>query len=294
MASGFTPERIAGLVEGAASVAGQVELAGILRSTVEFAKEITGAQFAALGVVGEHGGLIEFITVGLDDEEAHAIGAPPRGAGMLGVITTMGKTIRVDDLTDHPDASGFPAAHPHMGSFLGVPVKVGETIFGNLYLTDKPGGFTEEDEILIEFLAVTAGSAVSTLRLQDRLRRAALLEDRERIARDMHDSIIQDLFAVGLHLQAASARVTTDPDGVRQKIDASIDQLDDSIAALRRYIFDLRPPVWARPNLRESLADLVGQLSAPYTASVSLDVSCAPDLVPRHLADELVATVKEA
>jgi signal transduction histidine kinase len=294
VASGFTPERIAGLVEGAASVAGQVELAGILRSTVEFAKEITGAQFAALGVVGEHGGLIEFITVGLDDEEAHAIGAPPRGAGMLGVITTMGKTIRVDDLTAHPDASGFPAAHPHMGSFLGVPVKVGETIFGNLYLTDKPGGFTEEDEILIEFLAVTAGSAVSTLRLQDRLRRAALLEDRERIARDMHDSIIQDLFAVGLHLQAASSRVTTDPDGVRQKIDASIDQLDNSIAALRRYIFDLRPPVWARPNLRESLADLVGQLSAPYTASVSLEVSCAPDLVPRHLADELVATVKEA
>jgi signal transduction histidine kinase len=181
-----------------------------------------------------------------------------------------------------------------MGSFLGVPVKVGETIFGNLYLTDKPGGFTEDDEILIEFLAVTAGSAVSTLRLQDRLRRAALLEDRERIARDLHDSIIQDLFAVGLHLQAASARVAADPDGMREKIDASIDQLDTSIAALRRYIFDLRPPVWARPNLRESLADLVGQLSAPYTASVSLEVSCAPDLVPRHLADELVATVKEA
>ena len=206
----------------------------------------------------------------------------------------MGKTIRVDDLTAHPDAVGFPAGHPPMGSFLGVPVKVGDTVFGNLYLTDKPGGFTEEDEILIEFLAVTAGSAVSTLRLQDRLRRAALLEDRERIARDLHDSIIQDLFAVGLHLQAASARVTTDPEGMRQRIDTSIDQLDESISSLRRYIFDLRPPVWARPNLRESLADLVGQLSAPYRASVSLEVSCAPDLVPRHLADELVATVKEA
>jgi signal transduction histidine kinase len=294
VARGFTPERIAGLVEGAASVAGQVELAGILRSTVEFAKEITGARFAALGVVGEHGGLVEFITVGIDDDVAHAIGGPPRGAGVLGLITTVGKTIRVEDLNDHPDATGFPPGHPAMGSFLGVPVKVGETIFGNLYLTDKPGGFTEDDEILIEFLAVTAGSAVSTLRLQDRLRRAALLEDRERIARDLHDSIIQDLFAVGLHLQAASARVAADPDGMREKIDASIDQLDTSIAALRRYIFDLRPPVWARPNLRESLADLVGQLSAPYTASVSLEVSCAPDLVPRHLADELVATVKEA
>jgi len=292
--SGFTPERIAGLVEGAASVAGQVELAGILRSTVEFAKEITGARYAALGVIGEHGGLVDFITAGIDDETSDRIGRPPRGSGLLGEITGMGKPLRIEDATRHPAAVGFPTEHPSMESFLGVPVRVGDNVFGNLYLTDKEGGFTEEDEILIEFLAVTAGSAVSTLRLQDRLRRAALLEDRERIARDLHDSIIQDLFAVGLNLQAATAQVATDPDGVRDKIDASIDQLDESIGSLRRYIFDLRPPVWARPNLRDSLADLVGQLSAPYRASVSLEVSCSSDLVPRHIADELVATVKEA
>lgn len=294
MASGFTPDRIAGLVEGAASVAGQVELAGILRSTVEFAKEITGARYAALGVIGEHGGLVEFITTGLDEDQADSIGPPPRGAGLLGTIIRTGETIRIDHAPDHPDATGFPTGHPEMTSFLGVPIRVGENLFGNLYLTDKEGGFTEEDEILIEFLAVTAGSAVSTLRLQDRLRRAALLEDRERIARDLHDSIIQDLFAVGLNLQAAAAHVSDDPEGVRAKIDSSIDQLDESIAALRRYIFDLRPPVWARPDLRQALADLVGQLSAPYRASVSLEVSCPPDLVPRHIADELVATVKEA
>jgi signal transduction histidine kinase len=294
VASGFTPERIAGLVEGAASVAGQVELAGILRSTVEFAKEITDAKYGALGVIGEHGGLVEFITAGIDDETAREIGAPPRGAGVLGMITSVGKTVRVDDVSAHPVAAGFPDAHPPMESFLGVPIKVGDTVFGNLYLTDKEGGFTEEDEILIEFLAVTAGSAVSTLRLQDRLRRAALLEDRERIARDLHDSIIQDLFAVGLNLQAAAAQVAANPESVRAKIDASIDQLDESIAALRRYIFDLRPPVWARPDLRQALADLVGQLSAPYRASVSLEVSCPGDLVPRHIADELIATVKEA
>ena len=294
MASGFTPERIAGLVEGAASVAGQLDLAGILRSTVEFAREITGARYAALGVVGEHGGLSEFITDGMDEETAHRIGMPPRGAGVLGTITTVAKTIRIEDVATHPDAVGFPPNHPKMGSFLGVPIRVGDRIFGNLYLTDKAGGFTQEDEMLIEFLAVTAGAAVSTLRLQDRLRRAALLEDRERIARDLHDSIIQDLFAVGLNLQSATAQVVSDPDGVRSKIDASIDQLDGSIAALRRYIFDLRPPVWSRPDLRQALADLVGQLSAPHRSSVSLEVSCPPGLVPRHIADELIATVKEA
>lgn len=294
MASGFTPERIAGLVEGAASVAGQVELAGILRSTVEFGKEITGARFAALGVIGEHGGLVEFITVGIDDETARHIGSPPKGAGMLGLITSMGKTIRTSDVESHPDSTGYPEGHPEMGSFLGVPIRVGEQIFGNLYLTDKPDGFTEEDEILIEFLAVTAGSAVSTLRLQDRLRRAALLEDRERIARDLHDSIIQDLFAVGLAIQSCLAKVDGDPESVRKLLDHAIEQLDGTIGSLRRYIFDLRPPVWARPTLSKRLAEVVGSLTGPYDTRVDLDVSCPPDLVPDDVAEELLATIKEA
>ena len=116
MASGFTPERIAGLVEGAASVAGQVELAGILRSTVEFAKDLTGARYAALGVIGEHGGLVEFITAGIDDETADRIGMPPRGSGLLGEITGIGKTLRIDDASGRPSAVGFPSAHPSMAA----------------------------------------------------------------------------------------------------------------------------------------------------------------------------------
>ncbi len=292
MTSGFTPDRIAGLVEGAASVVGQVELAGVLRSTVEFARDITGARFAALGVFGDHGGLIDFIHSGIGEADAAGIGGPPKGVGVLGAITE--STIRIDDVSQHVDFSGFPGAHPEMKSFLGVPVKVGERIFGNLYLTDKEGGFTEEDEILVEFLAVTAGSAISTLRLQDRLRRAALLEDRERIARDLHDSIIQDLFAVGLGLQAAVRLIDRQPEAVRDRLDGAIDQLDETIGSLRRYIFDLRPPVWARPNLQRELAELVGHLAAPYPAKVSLEVSCPPDLMSREIADELIQTVKEA
>lgn len=292
MTSGFTPDRIAGLVEGAASVVGQVELAGVLRSTVEFAREITGARFAALGVLGDHGGLIEFVHSGMEAEEAAEIGGPPKGIGVLGVITE--STVRIDDIAAHPNFTGFPGAHPEMRSLLGVPVRVGDRIFGNLYLTDKKGGFTEEDEILVEFLAVTAGSAISTLRLQDRLRRAALLEDRERIARDLHDSIIQDLFAVGLGLQAAVRLIDKQPEAVRDRLDAAIDQLDETIGSLRRYIFDLRPPVWARPNLQRELAELVGQLAAPYPAKVSLEVTCPPDLIPPEIAAELVQTVKEA
>jgi len=290
----FTPERIAGLVEGAASVARQVDLSGLLHSTVEIAMDLTGAHYGALGVVGEHGGLIDFIHVGMDDDRVAAVGPPPRGAGVLGTLTTTGKTIRLDDIRAHADSVGFPEHHPEMQSFLGVPLRIGDRIFGNLYLTDKPGGFSEDDEILVEFLAITAGAAVSTLQMQERIRRAALLEDRERIARDLHDSIIQDLFAVGLSLQSAAGRVTSNPQEVAARLDQAVEQLDESIGSLRRFIFDLRPPMWARPSLQRELADLVGQLSAPYSARVSLDVNCPPDLVPADVADELVQIVKEA
>jgi signal transduction histidine kinase len=290
----LTPERIAGLVEGAASVAGQVELSGLLRSTVDIAIELTGARFGALGVLGEHGGLVDFIYTGLDPEDAGRIGHHPQGSGVLGTITSTGKTIRIDEIIGHADSVGFPDHHPEMRTFLGVPVRVGERVFGNLYLTDKDDGFTEEDEILVEFLAVTAGSAVSTLRLQDRLRRAALLEDRERIARDLHDSIIQDLFAVGLAIQSCLAKVEADPNTVRTLLDHAIEQLDETIGALRRYIFDLRPPVWARPSLSQQLAEMVGSLTGAYDARVNLDVSCPPDLVPDDITEELLATVKEA
>jgi len=290
----LTPERIAGLVEGAASVAGQVELSGLLRSTVEIAMELTGARYGALGVLGEQGSLVHFIPVGMDPRTVSAIPHPPRGRGVLGTITRAGRTIRVEDIAAHPDAVGFPEGHPAMRTFLGVPVRVGSRVFGNLYLADKEEGFTEEDETLVEFLAVTAGSAVSTLRLQERLRRAALLEERERIARDLHDSIIQDLFAVGLSIQAQVNHIDPVQEEVRRRLDEAVEKLDETISALRRFIFDLRPPVWARPSLRQELADLVGELAGSYQARVTLDFSCPPDLIPTHLGDELMAVAKEA
>ena len=129
-----------------------------------------------------------------------------------------------------------------MTAFLGVPVRAGDHVFGNLYLTEKDGGFTEDDEQLVEALAAIAGSAVANVRLQQKLRRLAVVEDRERIARDLHDAIIQDLFAVGLVLQGLASRMEEARD--RHDMEEAVERLDSAITELRRFIFDLKPPVW--------------------------------------------------
>lgn len=290
----FPPKTVLELVESAANVAGQVELSELLRATVKTGMQLTGARYGALGVLGEHGIVMDFVHSGMDPEQARAIGHLPRGLGVLGTITRERGTVRVSKIGEHADSVGFPDGHPPMDSFIGCPVRVGDRVFGNLYLTEKPGGFTEDDETIVEFLAVTAGTAVSTLRLQERLTRAALHEDRERIARDLHDSIIQDLFAVGLGLQASAARVEEDPGGVRNQLDGAIDKLDETIASLRRYIFDLRPPVWARPSLHHQIERLLTQLSEPHDIEIGLDFTLPDGIPDPAVTDDLLAVVKES
>ena len=244
----------------------------------------TGARYGAVGIIGEHGTLVDFIPVGMDEDDIKRISHYPRGTGVLGTIARHGVTLRLDEVSDHPDSVGFPENHPLMHTFLGVPVRVGERVFGNLYLAEKPGGFTADDETTAELLAVTAGAAVATLRLQERLRRAALQEDRERIARDLHDSIIQDLFAIGLSLQTAMGHIEHDTETVQSRMSDAVDRLDDTISSLRRYIFDLRPPVWARLSLSTELRRLVTELSEPYGVEVGVDVDCPPDTPEPHCA----------
>ena len=286
--------RLRDLVEAAASAGAQVELSELFRSTVKTGMDLTGAKHGALGVLGEHGGLIDFVHFGLGPGVAMKIGHLPRAAGLLGTITRIDTAVRLKNLIEHEDSIGFPPDHPEMKSFLGMPVRVGQRVFGNLYLTDKEGGFTEEDEVLIEFVAVTAGAAISTLRMQERLRHAALHEDRERIARDLHDSIIQDLFAVGLGLQTSIAKVDDEATEVREQLDIMIEKLDEMITSLRRYIFDLRPPVWARSALPTELAQLLEELAAPHPVKIGLDFDCPSDILKPSVADDLFSVVKEA
>lgn len=284
--------RLSALVHAAAAVAGATDLKELLIATVETAMDLTGAPYGALGVVGEHGTLVEFVYRGMDEDTADLVGELPGGRGVLGLITRTGASLRLDELADHPASSGFPEHHPPMHTFLGVPVRAGDSLYGNLYLTEKEGGFTEEDQSVVEALALIAGSAVNTLRLQRRLTRLAVAEDRERIARDIHDAIIQDLFAVGLALQANANRVSDT--AIRENLVENARHIDDSIASLRKFIFDLGRPPSDQRNLRDEVEDLVTRLSLDRPADVMLQISGSFAAVRGTVIDDVLQLIREA
>jgi signal transduction histidine kinase len=284
-------ERLPELIEAAAGVVGEVDLERVLKRLVTEAAQATGARYGALGVLGEHGILTEFRYTGLTDEEAALIGAPPSGRGVLGTVIRENRTIVLDDISQHPDSYGFPPDHPTMTSFLGVPVSVGGRAFGNLYLTDKPGGFTDDDIALVEALSRIAGSAVHTASLQERFRGLAVVEDRQRIARDLHDSVIQDLFAVGLGLQGVAERVQETP--AAATLDDAVDRLDAAVEALRTYIFHLKVTQDSH-GLDDRLQELVSRMGSAYPSTVRLELDIRVDIEDPDLEDQIFKIVTEA
>lgn len=160
------PDATHALLDAVAAISSDLDLRSVLSRIVEAATRLTEARYGALGVIGQHAALIEFVTTGLSDEERARIGDLPHGRGILGLLIRHPEPIRLDDLTQHPDATGFPPNHPPMQSFLGVPVRIRGTVFGNLYLTEKAGGesFTAEDQLMVEALANTAGFVIDNAR----------------------------------------------------------------------------------------------------------------------------------
>jgi signal transduction histidine kinase len=158
--------RLRGLLRANALVAGDLSLPVVLRQIVGAARDLLGARYAALGVLGRDGRLEQFVHDGMDDDLVAEIGDLPSGHGILGLLTSEPVPLRLASLSAHPAAAGFPAGHPPMGSFVGVPVRIGEEIFGNLYLTERTAGgeFTADDEELAIALAAAAGAAIANAR----------------------------------------------------------------------------------------------------------------------------------
>ena len=168
-----TRDRMHGLLEAVIAIGSGLDLEETLRRIVAAAVDLVDARYGALGVIGEDQRLTEFIPVGLDAAEIAKIHHWPEGRGILGLLIQDPHSLRLADLATHPESSGFPAGHPQMRSFVGVPVRVRDRVFGNLYLTEKRGGgeFTEDDEAVLTALGAAAGVAVENARLYDEVNR---------------------------------------------------------------------------------------------------------------------------
>src|SRR5438477_2063117 len=169
MATARESDRLRTLLETGIAISSELSLDAVLERIVEAAATLTGAQYAALGVIDRSGASLErFITTGIDEDTQTAIGPPPHGRGILGVLISEAKVLRLHDLSEDPRSVGFPPGHPPMRSFLGVPILLRGVAFGNLYLTEKANAdFTEDDEDLVTLLASQAAVAIENARLYE-------------------------------------------------------------------------------------------------------------------------------
>src|SRR5688500_4833727 len=248
----------------------------MLNRIIEAAVELVDARYGALGVLDDAGSrLAQFITVGIDEEGRRQIGRLPEGHGILGLLIVDAKPLRLPDLKQHPDSFGFPPNHPPMKSFLGVPIRLRDEVFGNLYLTDKRSGevFTAVDEELMIGLAAAAGVAIENARLHARVNALALTEDRERIARDLHDTVIQRLFATGMSLQGAIRLVQEDPAAAVARVGQAVEDLDVTVKHIRSAIFGLEQWRVADEGLRSRILAIAREAAGPlgFEPRVTLD-----------------------
>ena len=256
---------------------------------------MVGARYGALGVLNEdHTELSEFITVGIDAQTEAEIGPRPTGKGVLGLLIEEPHAIRMHNIADHPKSHGFPPNHPSMTSFLGLPVTAHDEIFGNLYLTDKVGWseFTQDDEELVKALAIAAGIAIENARLHERVGEAAVFDDRDRIARDLHDAVIQRLFAIGLSLQGLTRSEQASP--VAERLNRAIAEIDVTIRQIRSSIFELTSSADTRGS-RATVLGLVADLESTMALEIHVSFEGPVDAaLPSDILEHLLFALRES
>ncbi|MCS6910529.1 MAG: GAF domain-containing sensor histidine kinase [Anaerolineales bacterium] len=273
--------RLLALDAAVLAISSDLSLSETLQRIVTAAAELVDARYGALGVPNTSGEmLVEFVTTGLTPEEEARIGARPRGHGILGVILHEGRSLRLADLRRHPRSVGFPPHHPPMKSFLGVPIRYKGKLLGNLYLTDKRSApeFTEDDQYIIELLAAHAGIAIENARLYEKVQQLRVLEERQRIGMDLHDGVIQSIYAVGLNLELVNSLLN---DGeiqeARDRVHRAIDALNATIRDIRAYILDLRPRLFDGNNLVSGLERLLTEFKANTLMNVEFSAEPSAD-----------------
>ncbi|MFE9254393.1 GAF domain-containing sensor histidine kinase [Streptomyces sp. NPDC006879] len=266
-----------------------LEVRDVLKTIVASARELLDAQYAALGVPDDHGGFAQFVVDGVSEEQWRAIGPLPRQHGILAAMLHQATPERLADVRKDPRFGGWPAAHPEMSDFLGVPVRNGEETIATLFLANKrcpgasrtdsdvtgaPGAqrdcaFTEQDEALLGILAQHAAIALTNARLYERSRELTISEERGRLAHELHDAVSQKLFSLRLTAQAAAALVDRDPVRAKEELQQVAVLAAEAAEELRAAVVELRPAALDEDGLIATLRNHAQVLDRAHTAQVT-------------------------
>lgn len=299
------------LHDAALTLTTELDLSTVLQKVVDLSRELAGAHYGAVGVLDEEGQqIVQFITSGIDDATRAAIGPTPTGYGLLGMLIRDGKAMRVRNIGEHPRSYGFPANHPPMETLMGVPIFSKGRVIGDIYLTDKintkgdakkPIPFTQADQEILQMFATQAAIAIENAKLYRQIQQLAILQERDRFAMDLHDGIIQSIYAIGLMLDDSQYRIDTDPAYTQQRITEAITDLNEVIRDIRNYILELRPQRFQGRDILRGIEELAREFRANTFLNVDVDAEqVEPELLSAeqtveilHIAQESLANVRK-
>ena len=290
----------------------ELDLGIVLQKVVDLSRELVSARYGALGVINDQGtGFQQFITSGMTEEQHEEIGDPPQGRGLFRYLIEEGKPLIVDEVAQHERAYGFPDHHPVMRSMVAVPIKNKGKVIGNLYLTEKMDPwnphshellkFDEEDLRVLELFATQSAIAIENARLYRQVQQLAVLEERQRFGMDLHDGVIQSIYAVGLMLESIEHQVDTRPESAKQGIEDAIRSLNTAIRDIRNYILDLRPQHFQGRNIVQGVEELARALRANTFMDVYVEITdvdskaISPEQTVEvlHIAQEAIQNIQK-
>jgi len=278
------------------AIAAEHEVEPVLQRLVHSARELAGARYAAIGIPDGEGAFASFITSGMSDDLIEAMGPLPRTHGMLGAMLEAAEPHLTDDITADPRFRGWwPRAHPQMRSFLGVPIVTRGDVLGAVYLTEKEDGsmFSAADQKLIQLLAAHAAIAIENARLHERSRELSIIEERNRLARELHDSVTQRLFGVALAAESASTLLARDRDAAAAELRRVSELARGAMEELRAVVFELRPGSLEAEGLATVLRKHVQVLRRVSGQRIELRVCDVPRLAPAP-ATQVLRIAQEA
>ena len=254
--------QLAALNEANLLLAEERLVSSVLQRVVDISRELSGARYAALGVLDNNGRLASFLTSGIDETARKPIGELPSGKGLLGVMLARIEPLRVDKISGHPDSVGFPPGHPDMTSFLGVPIRYKGRAVGSLYLTDKDGdsAFDDDDEEIVRLFSNQAAVAIQNAQLNEQIQALAVETERTRISREMHDGLAQVLGYVNTKAQAVEEFLANkDLRTAEAHLKEMSEMARQAYREVREGILALRTQVGSERSLSDALNEFISE-----------------------------------